>query len=71
MCTIKLNFNQDIIIFARLRRSSESLHRDMIYDKQVWGGQATLQPQAPVVDIRTSPQTTERRKRFLEHSYTF
>ncbi|GIY44832.1 protein piccolo [Caerostris darwini] len=46
----------------RLRRSSENLYRDTIYDKPTWGG-PVVQAQTPVPEIRTSPQTTERRKR--------
>ncbi|XP_055936609.1 homeobox protein prospero-like [Argiope bruennichi] len=46
----------------RLRRSSENLYRDSIYDKPTWGGPVVQAP-TPVPEIRTSPQTTERRKR--------
>ncbi|XP_054718182.1 uncharacterized protein LOC129227616 [Uloborus diversus] len=46
----------------KLRRSSESLHRDTMYDKSAWGMSAgPVQGQMP--ETRTSPQTTERRKR--------
>ncbi|GFY67473.1 protein piccolo [Trichonephila inaurata madagascariensis] len=46
----------------RLRRSSENLYRDSIYDKPTWGS-TPVQAPTPVPEIRTSPQTTERRKR--------
>ncbi|KFM75349.1 hypothetical protein X975_25353, partial [Stegodyphus mimosarum] len=46
----------------RLRRSSENLHRESIYDKPSWSGQL-VPAQGPTTDTRTSPQTTERRKR--------
>nr|XP_042904214.1 protein piccolo isoform X2 [Parasteatoda tepidariorum] len=46
----------------RLRRSSENIHRDAIYDKPSYGA-SMGPPQTPVPEIRTSPQTTDRRKR--------
>ncbi|GFT11694.1 transposable element Tcb1 transposase [Trichonephila clavipes] len=57
-----MNWQTSCLCVPLLRRSSENLYRDSIYDKPTWSS-TPVQAPTPVPEIRTSPQTTERRKR--------